>query len=436
MSELTAWDKKLIGDKLTSRYFIKRIQGSQTFYWDSKTGHEVQKMHLVDVALQMLPKGFQGIETAKQIINNQQFRPVVDYPVFMPNAPQIVEIDEHLRPNVWVEPLVTPAPEIDAEPFLRHLLFVLGEQTKVDYLVDMLAFRYQYPHKPKPHVAFYFYGEQGGAGKTTFVKTLSHVFGYESLKTANTVKNLCDKGAVDFWSRTWLVVEEADVNKKYSLYDNIKSYTGADYVDADKKFKAVSKHHIPAQLIMMSNHAPSFIEENDRRFFVSKWHLPIEGAKERQWYFSQYIEWLETDGYKAIAGHLKTRHIVANAYRPAPMTFEKEQALAFQVDPVVDELEDFLAGQSEEALFVLDNFEDIWRKHRVKTDVKKHKMAKAGLLSYGRMLIDGKQPNVWYRACDKVIPARGRQPITIKTKDGRELSPSKALCGIKPNFLP
>lgn len=432
MSELTAWDKKLIGEQLTDRYFVKRTQGSQTFYWDSKTGHEVQKMHLVDVALQMLPKGFQGLETAKQIINSQYFRPIVDYPVFKPNAPQIVEIDGHRRPNVWVEPLVTPAPEIDAEPFLRHLLFVLGEQSKVDYLVDMLAFRYQYPHKPKPHIAFYFYGEQGGAGKTTFAKTLSHVFGSESLKTANTVKSLSDKGAVDLWSRSWLIIEEASIGKGTSLYDNIKSYTGADYVDADKKFKAVSKHRIPAQLIMMSNRAPTFIEENDRRFFVSKWHLPIEGTKERQWYFSQYIEWLETDGYQAIAGHLKTRHIVADPYQPAPMTFEKEQALAFQVDPVVEEIRDFLERQSNDALFVLDNFGEIWKKHHVKHTVWKHKLADAGLLSYGRMLISGKQPNVWYRASDEIVRARGRQPTVIRLKDGRELTPYKALCLISP----
>ena len=114
------------------------------------------------------------------------------------------------------------------------------------------------------------------------------------------------------------------------------------------------------------------------------------------------------------------------------MTFEKEQALAFQVDPVVEDIRGFLERQSNDALFVLDNFGEIWKKHHVKPSTWKHKLADAGLLSYGRMLIDGKQPNVWYRASDKVVRAKGRQPTVIRLKDGRELTPSKALCRISP----
>ena len=142
-------------------------------------------------------------------------------------------------------------------------------------------------------------------GKTTFVKTLSHVFGSESLKTANTVKTLVTKSMIDLWSRSWLVIEEASIGKEHLYTGSIKNYTRANWVDADKKFGAVSKHHIPAQLIMMSNvHQPS-LRKTIEGFSLASGTCRIEGTKARQWYFSQYIEWLETDGYKAIAGHLK-----------------------------------------------------------------------------------------------------------------------------------
>ena len=48
------------------------------------------------------------------------------------------------------------------------------------------------------------------------------------------------------------------------MYDKIKSFTGTDEIDADKKYENVGKHQIPAQLIMLSNRPPAFIENNDK----------------------------------------------------------------------------------------------------------------------------------------------------------------------------
>ena len=81
---------------------------------------------------------------------------------------------------------------------------------------------------------------------------------------------------MDYWSRTWLVVEEAQVSQGTALYDNIKSFTGTDEIDTDRKHENVSKHKIPAQLIMVSNRPPAFIENTARRFFVSCWRVHLE----------------------------------------------------------------------------------------------------------------------------------------------------------------
>ena len=47
-----------ISQKLTQRFYKLKTQGTQTYYWDSVTGGEVQAMHLIGVVMQL---GGQGI---------------------------------------------------------------------------------------------------------------------------------------------------------------------------------------------------------------------------------------------------------------------------------------------------------------------------------------------------------------------------------------
>lgn len=417
-----------ISQKLTQRFYKLKIQGTQTYYWDIVTGGEVQAMHLIEVVMQMMSTGQQDLERAKAIVRFGHFRPLWKQPVYLPNAPVVVMSHGLYRPNLWRRPDITPNSEGSAKRFFEHLNDVLGCDDKTNYLLDVLAWRYQHPNEPKPHVALYLFGEQGGAGKSTFAETLTHVFGRESVKTVNTTTELTSKGSVDYWSRTWLVVEEAQVTQGTALYDNIKSFTGTDEIDADKKYENVSKHQIPAQLIMLSNRPPAFIEKNDRRFFVCRWHLDIDTPEDRQKYFTTYRTWLESGGYQAIAGHLATRKISADLYQAAPMTPEKVQALAFQTDPVVEDIQEFLETHASAGLFTTDNFNDIWKKYSVKSTQRKHKMAEAGLLSYGRTLIDGKQPTVWYRNTDKVYPPVGKYGLYVELVSGKTLNAMDALC--------
>ena len=116
------------------------------------------------------------------------------------------------------------------------------------------------------------------------------------------------------------------------------------------------------------------------------------------------------------------------------MTPEKVQALAFQTDPVVEDIQDFLETHAASGLFTTDNFNDIWRKYSVKSTQRKHKMAEAGLLSYGRTLIDGKQPTVWYRNTDKIYPPVGRYSLYVELVSGQTVKAEDALCRFSGGF--
>ena len=163
-----------ISQKLTQRFYKLKIQGTQTYYWDSVTGGEVQAMHVIGVVMQL---GGQSIERAKRIVSMANFKPLWRQPVYLPNEPVVVLSHGLYRPNLWQRPDITANPEGNAERFFEHLKDVLGCDDKTNYLLDVLAWRYQRPSEPKPHIALYLFGEQGGAGKSTFAETLSHVFG-------------------------------------------------------------------------------------------------------------------------------------------------------------------------------------------------------------------------------------------------------------------
>ena len=69
------------------------------------------------------------------------------------------------------------------------------------------------------------------------------------------------------------------------------------------------------------------------------------------------------------------------------MTPEKVQALAFQTDLVVEDIQGFLETHAASGLFTTDNFNDIWSKYSVKSTQRKRKTAEAGLLSYGALCL-------------------------------------------------
>ena len=76
---------------------------------------------------------------------------------------------------------------------------------------------------------------------------------------------------------------------------------------------------------MLSNHAPTFLEKDDRRFYV----VEMKPRENFEQYFNAYYRWLkEEGGASEVAGLLAQRDIshMTLAGRP-PMTPEKEKAL-------------------------------------------------------------------------------------------------------------
>ena len=91
------------------------------------------------------------------------------------------------------------------------------------------------------------------------------------------------------------------------------------------------------------------------------------------------------------------------------MTPEKERAIGFMVEPVVNAVLELLDGKPDQRLFEMAHFEYLFARFGLKQSQWKHVMSEAGLCKHGRVKIGNKQPTVWMRDTDSFVPSSGHQ---------------------------
>jgi Family of unknown function (DUF5906) len=410
--------------KLVNRIYLKRKHGGQVYFHDLDDGGEVTKSQLAAM-LQLMDERI-TFSVATEAINHlfHLFKPLSTATVYIPNGQPVVTQNEKYFLNSWTLPTVSPK-ESDASMFVNHLTKALGSADKVDFLLDLLAYRYQKPLAPKPPVVCYFYHQSQGNGKSIFSKTLQMVFGKSALKSVQGSR-LTSMSQAELWERTWLVAEEAHVRPSTSLYDTIKHFGSENETDADAKHKGFSTWKIPANLIMLSNRAPEFLEPHDRRFFVCEWKLEMSTTA-KETYFSGYIDWLENGGYQAIAWLLKSRVVKRDLHAHAPMTEEKQAAMFIGEDACVCALKDFLEDNSKYRVFDEASFKSILDDYGIKPVQHKVKLVEAGLIQHPNRLVLGvDRVRPWYRSCDKLSALKGHG--TTISFDGKTVAASAVFC--------
>jgi tRNA U55 pseudouridine synthase TruB len=411
-------DKHEEADWVRNRFFHIKTSGGQSAYFDSVTGDQnLQHQHIV---YQLMERG-NTFERSNEITTNVHCRPIILSPVYRPAQPEVVNVDGNLYPNVWRKPTIQPL-NVDAAPFKQHLIKMLGSAEKAEYLIRMLSYRYQTPNiQSKPHIAFYFYGLVGGYGKSLFATTLEKVFGETAVMTVMDQTALESMSSVDMWTRTWTIVQEVDVKRGSTNINKIKTMTGGNNFAAARKGEHFKKHETPAQLIMLSNDAPHFLEPNDRRFFVSQWQCEFDTPADKDTYFNDYTDWLENhDGYAAIAQLLNTTDISSvNIAAPAMMTQEKEAVISMGTDECVSAIQDFIEANPSQLLFTREDFEDCFTEHNVEAKAEKYKMEAAGLTKQSSIKIDGKRHYFWCSQGSRIVSQRGVEAYLVSSQGNR-----------------
>jgi hypothetical protein len=396
-----------IVEELKKRFFWTRTQGGQKYFVDMQTGENdlsVGHLHYVLVSLWDV-----GIEQRKKVLDgiDMKLKPLTKGKVYRPKLERVLCREGLYFENTWVDDGASPSDD-SAAPFEEHLMLALKDQFKVDYLLDLLAYKYQNPYKPKPHAVVYFYHAEGGNGKSVFAETLETVFGSSAVTIASE-KKMNSGSKVMLWAKTLLIAEEADVGRGSDIYDTIKTYSGQGTIDDDTKHQHFKKYDIPANLFMMSNRAPTFVEPNDRRFFIAEWKLDME-AEAKASYFTSYIKWLkEEGGFEAIAGLFSRREVTRDMYAPVPMTEEKKSAMSLAQDECVQEIVDFLDDNQDSRVFRQSHFKEIFDNHLVKPNQRKHKLLEAGLKRHhSRVQVGGEKITPWIRQNDRIEGVKGK----------------------------
>lgn len=319
-------------------------------------------------------------------------------PMWIPNMPQVTKVDMYFVENHWRPSDVIPN-DLDLEsaldaaaPFVDFMKLGFGENNW-QWVVNWLSYRYQVP-KPdkKPHSALYIFSTIHGTGKSTLASIIEEVFGRNNVKRVSGGESVTAKGSVANWSRALLIAEEVSPQLGSNLYQTIKSYTGQDSVEQDAKFKDYSTWEIPAQLVMISNHAPTFFEPSDRRFAVFNLDKLDGWIKANGFY-----EWLNSGGYAAIATVLKSWPVEERLAWVVPMTPEKEEALHMSsLDLVVEKIKDVLANNPEKVFFEAHELLGQDRDSNLGSQLK-HKAKAAGVKPIGQQRFRGGKASLWVR---------------------------------------
>lgn len=408
-----------------SRFLIRKTQPSRVFVDTHDNQLDLQLGALLGIIHNKFGLGF---TTAKDILDNTRVRYWSGQHVYAPNKDVVVTANEKYHLNLWKPSEIKPNSEIDATPFIEHLRLALSSEEEVEFLLDFIAYRYQNPKpKNKPHHAMYLFSDQQGQGKSLFKDTLEKVFGRHSIRVSTNVRELTGQSAYQFWSRTLLFVEEVKVGADTRLYDAIKAMSGSDVMDADPKHRDSIEVQIPAQLIMLSNRSPLFLEENDRRFFVAEWDTGLRG-EEKENYFEQYISWLNDGGYQSIAGYLLERDLLGyKLSQHAPSTIAKNRCIEDAIPLAVQELVEFLDDNQNTYVFTAKDLADYLR--NMPTQLQTDWLTLAGL-SKGRKAITKSKPVLYWRTGFEPMKYNGEWYCNIEG-DSRALKSviySNSLC--------
>lgn len=396
------------------KYIQQRFLRGEKGYFDLITGtNYLQSTQLIGILYQRSQKPNSelsgiGFNNIYKVIKNELGREWDSYPMTTKTAykvgePRLIFRDEIAYINTWTPPKVFPKAG-DISPFLQHLYMALGDTNKVEFILDFVAHRFQHPDIKAPH-ALYLYGRQG-MGKGTLKEVLQGVFGKSAIKYAG--KASAVTGVLN-WSSSFFIADEIKITKHSEFYNEIKAYTVETELEDRILYANYGTYDIPAQLILFSNHAPSFLEEDDRRFFVAEWDIGLDKTSvEYQQHFRDYYQWIESEnGLAALAHHLQHRDLSNYGLRSAPpMTSEKAKALSIVADPAKLHITEMLEDNPNKLVFNEAIFSELaernagWR----------YLLSECGLQRHDKRIQFGKNKRwVWYKEWHTISSAAGKK---------------------------
>ena len=376
------------------RRFLLVERNRQASYLDVTDNQVVE----FSVVVAVLIKRFElSLKEAQALLKNTFLNPYSGKSVFRPNTDnRVLNINDKWVLNTYRKPRIEPNSNLSAQPFLDHLKLAIKDDTAIEFLLDFVAHRYQHQHvnakTGKPAHALYIYSTAQGQGKSLFTDAITEIFGASSVKSTTTADALVKQNGYQFWERTWLLADEVKVGDRTRLYDNLKARISKLTDTVDPKNRASMEVELPAQLIMTSNHPPTFIEPDDRRFCIIEWDTGLRDEAKIK-YLDEYVSWLTNKCFASIAGLLQARDL--SSYKPMappPRTEAKRYAILESEEPEVDRVLRLLDKYSDVYAFDSQTIDELKLPNKTQRQI----LRKAGLYKE-RINFNGKKPTLYIR---------------------------------------
>ena len=408
------------------RRFLLVERNRQSSYLDVSDNQIVE----FSVVVAVITNRFQlKLKEAQTLLKNTFLNPYSGKSVFRPNTEnKVLNINDKWVLNTYRKPRIDPDPNLSPQPFLDHLNLAIKDDTAIEFLLDFVAYRYQHRHvnakTGKPAHALYIYSTAQGQGKSLFTDVITEIFGSSSVKSTTTADALIKQNGYEFWERIWLLADEVRVGDRTRLYDNLKARISKLTDTVDPKNRASMEVELPAQLIMTSNHPPTFIEPDDRRFCIIEWDTGLRDDAKTD-YFDEYVAWLNTYGYPAIAGLLQTRDL--SNYKPMappPRTDAKRYAILESEEPEVDRVLRLLDRYSDVYAFDSHTIDELKLPNKTQRQI----LRKAGLYKE-RINHKGKKPTLYIRdgygvSAGNIVESDTKEVVVPLEKNLQRLEPT------------
>lgn len=241
--------------------------------------------------------------------------------VFMPTGDMYVTVQGHQMWNLYAPSEIAPVDDFDFEKirtFVEHMEFMFPNKRDREVFWDWMAMTVQRPEIRIPWAPLIISSQ--GVGKGFIYFCLSKILG-----THNCEQILPDRLESQFNSfmdgSVLILIDEMKHGSRYNVADKLKSYISEQTIEINEKGRKEKTRQIFCNFLIFTNHDNStFIEEDDRRFWVHK----VPSGKQSPEYYQRIWNWAleEPQSLNHLHKYLKDRDISKFRYATCPQVTE------------------------------------------------------------------------------------------------------------------
>jgi hypothetical protein len=241
--------------------------------------------------------------------------------------------------NRWRDARPVPVPG-DIQPWVAHLERMIPDKRERDHVLDVMAFKVQYPNRKINHAILH--GGNPGSGKDTLWAPFFWAIGGPSLKNVSLVRNEEISSQWGYALETEVLVvnelRQSEAKDRRALENTLKPLIAAppEYLSVQRKGLAPYDLVNRLQVIAFSNERVAInLPSDDRRWFV----IWSDALRMSDTDGAAIWAWLESGGKSAVAAWLYQRNV--SAFNPGATPFLTE-AKAIMVEAGMSGAESFL----------------------------------------------------------------------------------------------